>query len=212
MAASRMLPVATAALLLAACSSSRLVPVPPRVDLTELGTIGMVEFRAPSDGAELSRQANRQFLTEIQAAQPGVPVLELGDETRVLASVGAPELDPETVRAIGEKHRVDVLLFGVLETQHVKPRLSVGGGLESLRADAEIEGTLTAKMYDTRTGATLWTCAASDKRTIAGLSVSSGGLSGGGTADVDGARSDLFHALIVKATDDFRPGWRRVKE
>ena len=116
------------------------------------------------------------------------------------------------MRAIGEKHRVDVLLFGVLEAKQVKPKVSIGAGLESLKAKAEIEGTLTAKMYDTRTGATLWTCAAADKRTVAALSVSGGGLSGGGTADADGARSELFQALVVQATGDFRPSWVRVKE
>ena len=201
-----------AALTLAACSSGRLVQVPPRVDLAAMGTIGMVEFRSPEGSAELSRQANRQFLTEIQSAQPGVPVLELGDEARVLGGVSARTLDPETVRAIGEKHRVDTLLFGVLSAKEVKPKVSIGGGLESLKAKAEIEGTLTAKMYDTRTGATLWTCATADKRTIAALSVSGGGLSGGGTADTDGARSDLFQALVFQATGDFRPSWMRVKE
>jgi hypothetical protein len=67
-------------------------------------------------------------------------------------------------------------------------------------------------MYDTKSGATLWTGVVADKRTVGALSVSSGGLSGGGTADMDEARSELFHALVVEATEDFRPGWARVSE
>jgi len=200
------------ALILAACSSSHLVQVPPRVELAAMGTIGLVEFRAPDGSGELSRETNRRFLTEIQSAQPGVPVLELGDEANVFDGKTARALDPETVRAIGEKHQVDVLLFGVLEAKHVKPKVSIGGGLESLNAKAEIEGTLTAKMYDARSGATLWTCAVADKRTVAALSVSGGGVSGGGTADTEGARSDLFRTLVIRATDDFRPSWTRVKD
>jgi hypothetical protein len=201
-----------AALALSACSSSRTVQVPPRVDLTELGTIGMVGFWSPQTNPELSRQANLQFLTEIQSAQPGVPILELGEEAQGLGGASASALEPAAVRAIGEKHGVDALLFGVLEAKPVKPKVSVGGGLESLSARAEIEGTLTAKMYDTKTGATLWTRIVADKRTVGALSVSSGGLSGGGTADMDAARSELFEALVVEATEDFRPGWARVEE
>jgi hypothetical protein len=204
--------VVGAALTLAACSSSRMVQVPPRVDLTAMGTIGMVGFRAPQGSDELSSETNRLFLTEIQAAQPGVPVLELSDEARVLDGASAGMLNAEFVRAIGEKHQVDALLFGVLDAKQVKPKVAIGGLLESLNAKAEIEGTLTAKMYDTRTGATLWTRTVADKRTIAALSVSSGGLSGGGTADADGARSELFQALVIQATDDFRPSWARVEE
>lgn len=200
------------ALGLSACSSGRMVQVPPRVDLSELGTVGLIDFRSPQGSNDLSRQANRQFLTEIQSAQPGVAVLELGDEARVLQGVGAESLDPETMRAIGEKHRVDVILFGVLEAKEVRPKLSIGGGLESLNAKAEVEGSLVAKMYDTRTGATLWTCSRNDTRAIAALSVSGGGLSGGGTTDPAAARGELFQALVARATEDFRPTWTRVRE
>lgn len=212
MTGSRKIGIVVAVLVLAGCSSSRMVQVPPRMDLSTMGTIGMVEFRSPQGSVELSRQANRQFLTELQAAQPGVPVLELGDETNVLGSTDVGRLDPETVRALGEKHQVDVLLFGVLEAEEVKPKVSIDSGWQGLNARAEIEGTLTAKMYDARTGATLWTCAATDRCTIAALSVSGGGLSGGGTADADGARSALFQGLVAKATNDFRPSWVRVRE
>jgi len=200
------------ALSFAACSSSRMVQVPPRVDLAALGTIGMIEFRSQANHADLSQQTNRQFLTQIQAAQPGVPVLELGNESRVLTAIGSQELDPATLRAIGEKHEVDALIFGVLEAREVKPKVGIGSGLGSLNARAEIEGTLTAKMYDTHTGATLWTCATTDRRTIASLSVSGGGVSGGGSADAADARADLFEELVLRATGDFRASWMRVRE
>jgi hypothetical protein len=198
--------------MLAACSSSHVVQVPPRIDLTTMGTIGMLEFRSPPDRPELSRAAHRRFLAEIQAAQPGLPVLELGRETHALRGESVDGLNPATVRALGEKHRVDVLLFGVLEAQEVRPKVSVRGGLDALDAKAEIEGTLTAKLYDTHTGATLWTCAAFDRRTLAALSVSGEGVSGGGTADADGVRSELFETLAVRASADFRPSWRRVRD
>ena len=88
------------ALILSACSSSRTVQVPPRVDLTSLGTIGMVGFWSQAN-VELARQANVQFLTEIQSAQPGVPILELGDEAQGLGGASASALEPAAVRALG---------------------------------------------------------------------------------------------------------------
>ena len=192
------------------CSSTRTVQVPPRMDLREYGTVGLIDFTTGASHSDLARQTNEHFLSEIQSAQPGVPVLELGPEYLVLTKAGSNALDPATIRAIGEQHQVDVLLFGVLEAKEVRPRISIGN-LESLNAKAEIEGKLTAKMFDAHTGATIWTCAMADKRTLATVSVTGDGVSGGGSSDASGARSELFESLVVRATRDFRPSWRRVR-
>lgn len=200
------------ALGLTACSSSRTVQVPPRVDLAEFGAVGLIEFSSSRVADDLRQEANREFLAAIQAAQPGTPVLELGEERRLLDEVQGSSLNPEALRAIGQKNGVDVILYGVLDAKEVRPKLSVGTGLESLSARAEIEGSLIAKMIDTRTGATLWSCSASDRRTLAALSVSGGGVTGAGANHPDEARSELFRSLVVRATSDFRPTWRKVKD
>ena len=199
-----------AALGLSACSSSRMVRVEPRMDLRDYGTVGLVGFSSNASDA-VAVQTSQQFLAALQSAQPGVPVLELGDKTYV-GSTRTGTLDPAMIRAIGAKHDVDVILFGVLDAKEVRPKISLGGGLESLKASAEIEGQLNVKMYDTRTGATLWTCAARDRQTVAGLSVSSGGLSEVGVNDPDESRDRLLRNLVERATTDFRPTWRKVKE
>ena len=49
------------------------VEVPPRVDLAEWRTIGIVDFRGGSD-PELPELATRQFVQMIQSAQPGVRI------------------------------------------------------------------------------------------------------------------------------------------
>ncbi len=199
--------VTIAATLLVGCSSTKVL-VPPRMDLARYGSVGMVEF-TPVGQATLHREASREFMAAIQAAQPGTPILELGDEKRVMDAVAGYEWDPETVKAIGQQFDVDVLVVGVLEAQEVKPSLSIDSSLRSVNASAGLEAQLTAKMYDTRSGATVWTTNARDQRKVAGVSVSSGGISGSGSTDTDTVHGRMMRNLVAVATNDFRPHWVR---
>ncbi len=198
--------------LMTACSSSRMVQIPPRMDLRSYGTVGMIEFSSNAD-EDLRQGASREFLTALQDAQPGVPVLELGSEQHVLRSLPAGALDPSAIRGIGEKYQVDVFLYGVLETKEVKPRVSIGSTMESLTAAAEVEGSLSAKLFDTQSGATLWSTLAQGKETLGSVSVSSEeGLPEIGVNHPESALDRLVHALVSRATRDFRPSWVRERE
>ena len=77
--------------LVAASCSSRRVLVPPRVDLHAFGTIGLVRF-SPQTFDGLSTRATAEFLSAIHAAQPGVRVLELGEEAPLLHTVASHAL------------------------------------------------------------------------------------------------------------------------
>jgi hypothetical protein len=191
-----------------ACSSSTRVQIPPRMDLRSYGTVGMIRFSS-EETEDLSRQASQEFLSNIQSAQPGVAVLELGDAKGVLASLGAGTLDVATIRRIGDAYGVDVIIFGVLETKEVRPRVSIGSILESVSARAEIEGSLDAKMFDTRNGATIWTKSARCQKTVASLSVSEGGVSAAGADHPDTAREKLVRVLVAQTTEDFWPSYVR---
>jgi hypothetical protein len=196
------------AIVVAGCSSSSKVLVPPRMDLTRYGTIGMISFSSRDD-QDLGNLASRQFVAAIQAAQPGTPILELGDASRVLGEALPETLDPETVRAIGQKYRVDVLVVGVLGAQEVKPKVAIGGSVPSVSASAELEGVLNARMLDGRSGATVWSAAARAKEPLAHVSLSAGGLSGlGGNVRGD-AREHLVDGLVKQATRDFWSHWER---
>jgi hypothetical protein len=190
------------------CSSSQKVLMPPRMDLAAYGTVGMVRF-SPAGSAEQHVRASEEFLSALQSAQPGVPVLELGDQPYVLDAVEAETLDPDTVKRIGERFGVDVLLVGVLEAQEVKPDVSLGTGLESLRASAELEGALTARLYDTGSGATIWTTSMRGKETVARVDITSGGIGGIGASSTKDAEARLVDRLVGSATHDFRPYWVR---
>jgi hypothetical protein len=166
----------------------------------------MIEFSSKGSSG-LGASASREFLAAIHSAQPGTPVLELGDERRILGAVKAESLDPAAIRAIGEKYGVDVIVVGMLGAQEVKPKVSVGS-LDAISASAELEGMLDARIIETQSGATVWTRTSRAKETIARVDLSTGGISGGGSATSE-ARARLVRCLVEGATDDFWSHWEK---
>lgn len=193
--------------LVSACSSTRVL-MPAPIDLHAFGTIGLLEFTSAA-GANINILASREFLAAIHSAQPGVPVLEIGDRQRGLAAVGHAAIDADAIRALGKRHQVDTLLVGELDARRVTPGVRLGTGFESLSAGADLQGALTVRMYDTRTGATLWTEAVTGSTPIAAVAVANGDLSGLGVTDPHAAESRLVQALVSRATQDFWPYWVR---
>jgi hypothetical protein len=180
--------------------------IPPRIDLARLGTLGMLEFASPSSAA-LGPLASREFLAALQSAQPGTPVLELADQARVLAEVGADALGPDAIRAIGERHRVAALLVGRLDARPRTPSFAFDSAARWASATAELEGDLDARIFDTRTGATLWTRSARATQPLARLDVSASGVSGLGASQASEARERLVRSLVSDATGDFWGHW-----
>lgn len=193
-----------AALVSVACSSSKVL-VPPRVDLRDYGTIGLVSISSAPEQA-LGQMASEELLTCIQAAQPGVPVLELGDEAKLLAEVGRPSIDPETIQAIGKAYKVDAVVFGTLTAKEVQPRISLDTAAGAVQAKAEVEGNLVARLCDVRNGATLWTRTAAAREPVAQVRVGRGGVAGGGGGKSE-AHGRLVQSLVARVTDDFWSHW-----
>ena len=137
------------------CSSTVLVPVPPRMDLKSYGTLGIVEFGSNSDGA-INLHATRQFQQQIQAAQPGTPFIELGSREAVLAAVGGRQLDVEALRRIGEKYGVAAIFLGDIVYSDPRTDVKVSdltkleGGIRT-----EIKGDISSRLVETRTGASV---------------------------------------------------------
>lgn len=190
------------------CSTPRppQVHVPPRMDLSRLGTLGLVDF-ASEGNAGIGALGAREFLAALQSAQPGTPVLELGDERRLLAELGRETLDTEAVRALGEKYRIDALIVGTLDSQRVSPRVAFDASAAFATAKAELDGALDARILDTRTGATLWSTTTRARAEIAGVEISDRGIANIGTRSPDDARQRLVTRLVRKATADFWAHW-----
>jgi hypothetical protein len=204
-----LLGLALAGALAAGCSRSaprEQVWFPPRVDLARWGTLGMIEFSA-SAVPSLGPVASREFLAALQSAQPGTPVLELGDEQRVLAECGAGALGPDAIRAIGERHRVDALVVGRLEAKPSTPSFAFDSSARWLTASAQLEGTLDARIFDTRTGATVWSTATRANEPLGRVDISSTGVSGLGASPEQEANQHLVRSLVARATTDFWGHW-----
>jgi len=190
-------------LALAACSSNTvLVSVPPRMDLQRYGTLGIVEFASNEQGA--AARATRQFQEQVQAAQPGTPFLELGDRQTVLAAVGASELDAATLRKIGQKYGVRAVFVG--EIVYSEPRMDVKvvditkleGGVR-----AEMRGDISSRLFDTASGASVWSSSAWARRQIGSLRVSADQGVSGGVSQAN-PRDEMVPALVYHLTQDFR--------
>ena len=193
------------AMLLGACSHPTvLVSVPPRMDLRNYPTLGIVDFTSGPEQA-LGARAARQLQEHVQAAQPGTRFIELGDRDAVLAAVGARQLDVSALRKIGEKYGVAAVFVG--ELAYSEPTVDVKlmdltkleGGVR-----AEMRGDLSSRLVETATGASVWSRSAWAKRQIGGVNVSAEqGVSGGGRTS--NPREAMLPTLVYQLTHDFRP-------
>lgn len=193
------------------CAKTVLVPVPPRVDLSRYGTLGVVEFSSNADRG-IAAQATRRFEEQVQTAQPGTPLLELGGREAVLASVGGTRFDPETVRRVGEKYRVDAVFVG--EIAYSRPKTDVRvTDISRLEGDvrSEMRGDISARLLEVRSGASVWSGSAWATQQIGRVSVSEYGVRA--NTSTGDPREDMVPALVYHLTGDFRPSTvrRRVE-
>ena len=185
------------------CSSTVLVPVPPRMDLRGFGTLGIIEFASSADPA-ISARATRQFQEHIQAAQPGTRFIELGSREAVLAAVGSRQLDVDTLKQVGAKYGVDAIFFGDITYSEPKTDIDLKD-LTKLEGNVrtEIRGDITSRLVETRTGASVWSNSAWATRQIGRLSVSTEqGVSGRMSQGND--REEMLPTLLRYLTGDFR--------
>ena len=201
----------SALLFLAGCAGRTVtVEIPPRVDLRAWPLIGIVEFSAATR-PELAAAATKQFLIDLQNAQPGLRLLELGSSQAVLREVNRGRMDPEAIKAIGARFGVDAVLTGNLEVAEVPPDISFSPNLKSLRAQVSAKGELFAKLQETATGATVWSSAAHGTWPVARANFSVNNI--GYTPAAEGY-NEMLRDLARAATADLRPRYekRRVRE
>jgi hypothetical protein len=198
--------------LLAGCTKSVVVTVPPRVDLSRYETIGLVEFDANASRA-ISRSATRQFQEHLQGAQPGTPILDLGYRDALLNAIGASSLDADAIKRIGEKYGVAAVFLGEISYSEPKTDVKITdidkleGGMRT-----EIKGDISSRLVETRTGASVWSSSAWATRQIAKLRVSAqDGVTG--QMNDSNPREEMVPDMIWHLTHDFRTSSerRRVK-
>lgn len=199
------------------CTKTIIVTIPPVVDLKAYNTIGIIDFAATARDP-LQRDVTQAFLQWAQAAQPGVRMMELGTEELLLQGTNRKELDPATLKLIGEKYHVDAVLTGLLEVSEVKPDIQLSSNLASALSSASVKayvtGRLSAKLRETSTGATLWSNSGHGKWTLASVGLSSDKQVNFGLSNRQEKYSQMIRDLVRVVTADFRPTYekRNVEE
>jgi hypothetical protein len=183
--------------------------VPPAVDLTALGTIGLVTFKASDAKGDLDVAATQNFLEEVTAAQR-VPVVELGPAAAALADIGKGSFDREAVLAIGQKHGVDALFIGEIAVTKVKPQIDLAAPLtKTLFARAAMDMAIKVRLVSTTNGATLWTNSATRQGTVGSVGMDNG-VPVFAVRDKNAALNDLLRQMMFQLTWDFRPTRQRL--
>jgi hypothetical protein len=193
--------------LLAGCSRSVLVEVPPRVELARHGTLGVVQF-ASNGGPAVETRATRDFQARIHGAQPGTRLVELGSRDDVLAAVEARDFDQAALRKIGAKYGVDAVFIGEVIYSDPTTRVKITD-LTRLKGSAStmIRGDISSKLVETRSGASVWSSGAWATREIGHVSVSPGGVRAEG--DSKDPREEMLSVMLGHLTADFRSGTER---
>jgi len=189
------------------CAHTVVVEIPPKIDLQPYQTIGIVEFTSNSR-ENLNRIATQKFMGFIQDAQPRVRFLELGPEDRLLEKVGRFALDFEAIQEIGKKYGVSSIFTGRFEISDVKPKVSIGTDLSSLRASAVVNISMVSKHWDTVSGATIWSNSRQGHWKVAGVDSNSKDISFSMNAPED-QYGRYLEELAFAVTDPFRPHYEK---
>ena len=185
------------------CTTTVEVAVPPRVDLGQYDRIGLIQF-ASNSGDPIERLGTQKFLQSVQTAQPGTPILELGTDQQVLASINHKQWSTEAIRTIGEDHGVDAVVIGRIDLDEAKPNIELTSLLKTLSARADVEVSLSTRLLETAGGATVWTNSATATSTVARADLTKKGAGILGVTDPDAVYGGLVEGLVHDITDDFR--------
>jgi hypothetical protein len=171
------------------------------MDLGPLGRVGVIDFAAghgPTGAATA-----RLFLDAVRALQPEATLVELGPRDEVLASVHGTSLAPETIGAIGRRHRVDALLVGELESAPADPR-EVERRLRQ-SDEVAVEASLRLRIHETHHGLPIWSAQVSGQRPLTRVRVNAWGSKRLEVGHLDEVRLALARELAVEASADFEP-------
>ncbi len=196
-----------AAVLAAGCAHYVTVECPPVIELRGFDMVGVVKFEIREGDPALSDDATHRFIATVQRAQPGARVLDLGTKKEILAKVGARQLDPEAIQAIGRMSGVDAVLFGNVIIKNPRPQVNVAS-LNAVQASVKVNASMQAELRETGKGATLWTNGASGAWTLGRVTVDGHTVSGG-AADPARKYAQIMAELVRLTTGDFRPTWER---
>lgn len=185
--------------------------VPPAIDLMPLERIGLVVFSVENAEGPLDEMATQLFLEEIQWAQGGVRIVELGTAEEILAKAGQKGFDPESAGKIGEEYGVTSFFHGKIIVSDVRPKIDISTLIESLRVRATFDIDMSVRLISTEDGTTLWTDSTAREGNLAYLHLSRGRVPFFTVRDQRDAYRDMIREMIRRLTRDFRPTRQRLR-
>ncbi len=187
-----------------ACASHRVL-VPPRLDLTPYGKLGLVTFTVENARGTLNEYATQRFEEAVLAAQSGFEVLELGSADSVLRRTGQAELNAAAAESLGVQRDIPAVFFGHLRISNVQPR---GGllGLAGVFVNATVSAQLSVQLVDAKSGGTIWRSSAAASEEVGSVSIT-GGVPYFSAHDPNAAYGRLVNRLVTAVTRDFRSTW-----
>jgi hypothetical protein len=176
--------------------------VPPRIDLAQHEVIGIVEFDCSAEG-KLAPLATRRFTESIREDQGMIRIVDLGSADRALDVVGHDQLDQAAFKALGSEFGVSTIIAGELIVSDVNPKVTITPGLGHVGLAAKVDATLSVRMVESETGASIWSKSASAVEDVAGISVFGGKTFGFNADDPDKAYGKLIDSLVEEIAKDF---------
>jgi hypothetical protein len=189
-----------------------MVLVPPEMDLLPYERIGLISFSVENAEGQLDEMATQRFLQDITRFQRGVQIIELGRLDEVLGKINKTRLDHEAMNAIGEHFGVIAFFHGKIKVSDVKPDVDIAALIKSLSVRASFNISMSARLFSTETGATLWTDSVLRKESLANMSIGENQIPYFDVRDQDETTKLLVERMIYELTRDFRPTKRRMKK
>lgn len=197
------------------------VRIPPRIDLIQYESVGVIGFSCNAVG-NMDEFLTRRIIITLRSYQKEARIIELGSEEEVLQSVQFDKLNSEAIQAIRQKYEVDAVITGNLEITEVRPLFKLYRGLgrpisgqtqvEGKRTSAEVKVWISAKLWGTELGVMLWRVSERGEEMVDQVSVLPEKKVIFDARDPQKAFWDLINPLVKKICDDFKIKYQRIKE
>jgi hypothetical protein len=161
-------------------------------------------------------------------SQEGLRIVKLGSEDKILKSVQEVEMDPETIREVGRKYKVNAIFVGNLSISSIRPeikiyRTEIFPPARSMRIKSEVELAMTAKLLETGNGSIVWTDSAQGIAKVANVRMLKKHetharkfprdgvyFEAVDAVDPEDAYGELVRHLIKEITTDLKVSYKRV--
>jgi len=192
--------------------------IPPNVDLRKYQSVGFMDFVCDNEG-NLDDCVSERFLETLRGYQKDAHIIQLGNQEEILKSVSAIQMDEKAIQAIGRKYNVSTILTGTVHVVDVKGIVEVeqelkteSGGIrpEGRSMQAMVKISISAGLWETGQGTTVWTASVSGREKVDRVSMLTDGKVLFDARDYRLAYRDLVKPIIKTISTDFKTRKKRM--